>query len=88
MDSDNHLFGNKAEAEIFIVPPVFEGSFLERLEFIVAPGFISDIFIKGYYRSGNNLFGKQVQNSFRRTVDITIDVHETDRRLVFLDKTG
>ena len=47
VDLDNHLFGNKTEAKIFIVPPVFEGSFLERLEFIVAPGFISDIFKDG-----------------------------------------
>ena len=60
--TDNHLFGHKAEAKIFIFPPIFEDCFLKSFKLIFAPMLISNVFIKYYHRSGNNLLGKNFQD--------------------------
>ena len=61
---------------------------LDGIKLIVAPHLIPNVFIKNDHRSMGNLFGKKFQNSFGRTVNITINIHGTDRTLVFFNKTG
>jgi hypothetical protein len=55
--TDNHLFGHKAEAKIFIFPAMFKNRFLKCFKFVLAPMLITNVFIEHYHRSRNNLFG-------------------------------
>ena len=88
MYTDNYLFRKKTKIKIFIFPTIGKDRFLKGLKLVFAPILITNVFIKNDHRSGNNLFGKKIQNSFCRTVNIIINIQKTDWFRVVFNKTG
>ena len=66
---------------------MLEDCFLEGLELVLTPFLIADVFIENDHRPGDDLFRKLLQNSFRRAIDIAINIHETDGGFVFFNET-